>query len=530
MPTLDWLTRDEDLKRTGQVPYRLLEADPALSAGDSSSGNMLIQGDNLEALKSLLPYYAGQVKCIYIDPPYNTRSAFEHYDDNLEHSQWLAMIWPRLELLRELLADDGALWVNLDENEGHYFKVIGDEVFGRANFVRQITWQKKYSVSNNYKGIASLTDLIFVWRKSNAFQNNLLPRSVEAESRYTNPDDDPRGPWKAVDYLNQAAISQRPNLVYEIVNPITGEPVRNRVKAWKYDPATHAQHVSENRLWWGLEGENSVPALKLFLSEVRAGMTPHNWWPHIDVGHTDEAKKESIALIGRERAFATPKPERLLHRIVAISTQPGDLVLDSFLGSGTTAAVAHKMGRRWIGIEMGGHAVTHCAPRLRKVIDGEQGGISQAVGWRGGGGFDFYRLGEPVFDADGRIRAGIGFGSLAAHVWFSETGVALATPAMSTQGSSGEMDCRLRGNDGRSPFLGVREGRGYALLYNGMPGDGRPEGGNVLTSATLARIRESAGDFRGPLTVYGEASRLGEGRLRAEGITFRQTPYDLKAR
>jgi adenine-specific DNA-methyltransferase len=216
-------------------------------------------------------------------------------------------------------------------------------------------------------------------------------------------------------------------------------------------------------------------------------------------------------MFGSDVSFGTPKPERLIQRIFHVATNPGDLVLDSFLGSGTTAAVAHKMGRRWIGIEMGDHAVTHCAPRLRKVIEGEQGGISEAVGWQGGGGFTFYRLGETVFDADGRTQAGIGFGSLAAHVWFSETGVALSEPPTSL-------------------FLGRHEGRGYALLYNGVLGDKRPQGGNVLTNATLALIRDASGGHDGPLTVYGEASRLSEARLRAEGIIFKQTPYDVKAR
>lgn len=510
MPSLTWLTRDEDLKRAGNVPYRLLEEEPELSFGDADNSNLLIQGDNLDALKTLLPYYKGRVKCIYIDPPYNTRSAFEHYDDNLEHAQWLAMIYPRLVLLRELLSDDGSIWINLDEHEGHYLKILGDTIFGRANFVRQITWQKKYSVSNNFKGIASITDLIFVWQKSDKFKNNLLPRSEEAEARYINPDHDPRGPWKSVDYLNQASVKQRPNLVYDIENPVTKSIVKNGPKAWKYDAEAHAKHVAEKRLWWGLKGENTVPALKLFLSEVRAGMTPHNWWPHTEVGHTDEAKKESIALFGREDAFETPKPERLLQRIISLASNPGDLVLDSFVGSGTTAAVALKMDRRFVGIDLGDHAATHCVPRLRKVIEGEQGGISKAVDWQGGGGFRFYRLGEPVFDDQGRIRAGIKFPALAAHVWFSETGLPYAGAADSL-------------------FLGNHSGRGFALLYNGILGDKSVTGGNVLTGALLTSIRTLAG-HDGPLTIYGEASRIGAARLKAEGVTFKQTPYDVKAR
>jgi adenine-specific DNA-methyltransferase len=363
--------------------------------------NMLIKGDNLLALKALEQDYAGKVKCVFIDPPYNTGVAFEHYDDGLEHSLWLSLMRDRIEMIRTLLSDDGSLWLTIDENEGHYLKVLCDEVFGRSNFVRHITWQKKYSVSNNYKGIASICDIVLVYRKSDLFHNNLLPRSAEAADRYSNPDDDARGPWKAVDYLNQATVEQRRNLVYDIKNPFTGELVKNRVKAWKYDPETHRKHVEEGRLWWGLRGENSVPALKLFLSEVRDGMTPHNWWPHTEVGHTDEAKKESIGLFSARNVFGTPKPERLMQRIIALASNPGDLILDSFAGSGTTGAVAHKMGRRWIMVEIGDHADTHIVPRMTKVIDGDdQGGVTEAAGWEGGGGFRYYTLAPSLLERD----------------------------------------------------------------------------------------------------------------------------------
>lgn len=368
---------------------------------DDSFDNRLIFGDNLLALKALEQEFAGKVKCVFIDPPYNTGSAFAHYDDGLEHSIWLGLMRDRLEIIRQLLAEDGSLWITIDDNEAHYLKVLCDEVFGRLNFVRHVTWQKKYSVSNNYKGIASITDHILIYRKSDRFANRLLPRSGEAESRYSNPDNDPRGPWKAVDYLNQASVSQRRNLVYDITNPFTGQVVKNKIKAWKYELETHKIQVRENRLWWGLKGENSVPALKLFLSEVREGMTPHNWWPHTDVGHTDESKKEGIALFGADAVFSTPKPERLLQRILTLSTDPGDLILDSFAGSGTTGAVAHKMGRRWIMVELGEHCHTHIIPRLKKVIDGEdKGGVTDAVGWQGGGGFRYFRLAPSLLDTD----------------------------------------------------------------------------------------------------------------------------------
>jgi adenine-specific DNA-methyltransferase len=513
MPVLTWLTREHDLKLAQNAPYRLLEEVPELSSGESATENMLIQGDNLDALKALLPYYAGQVKCIYIDPPYNTRSAFEHYDDNLEHSQWLEMIYPRLELLRELLAEEGSIWVSIDDNEGHYLKVIMDEIFGRRNYKTTVTWQRKYSVSNNYKGIATICDFVLVYSKSESFENNLLTRTEESIARYANPDNDPRGPWKAVDYLNQATPEKRPNLCYSIINPNTGEVIKNTKKAWKYDPEVHRQHVDDNRIWWGRDGNNSVPALKLFLSEVRNGMTPHNWWPHEEVGHTDEAKKEMIRLYGALDVFDTPKPERLIQRILLIATNPGDLVLDSFLGSGTAAAVAHKMGRRYIGIEMGEHAVTHCAPRMKKVIEGEQGGISQAVNWQGGGGYRFYRLGEAIFDEYGRINQAITFRTLAAHVWFCETRTPLTTTTLPEGG-------------GKTPLLGIHNGVAFYLLFNGILGDKRTDGGNVLTGKLL----EILPSHNGPKVIYGETSRLSSERLRRENITFRQIPYDIKAR
>jgi adenine-specific DNA-methyltransferase len=246
-------------------------------------------------------------------------------------------------------------------------------------------------------------------------------------------------------------------------------------------------------------------------------MTPHNWWPHEEVGHTDEAKKEMIGLYGARDVFDTPKPERLIQRVLSIATTPGDLVLDSFLGSGTTAAVAHKMGRRYIGIEMGEHARTHCLPRLEKVIAGEQGGISQSVGWSGGGGFRFFTLGQPVFLADGGVNPEIRFATLAAWVWYQET----RTPWVPGAGSE------------PTPLLGVHEGVAYYLLYNGILGDRRPQGGNVLTSALLAALDEFAshsGVHAKSRVVFGESCRLSAQRLKANGIEFKQIPYDIRAR
>jgi len=507
MPTLNWLTRDADIHAAARVPYRLLEEAPDLSTGDPDAGNMLIQGDNLEALKALLPFYAGQVKCIYIDPPYNTRSAFEQYDDNLEHSKWLATIWPRLELLRELLSDDGSIWVSIDDNEAHYLKVLMDELFGRKNFIANVIWQKIFSPKNSARHLSVDHDHILLYgRNSDTWIPNPLPRTEKQNKLYKNPDGDPRGPWTSGDLSARNFYGAG---TYPVTSPsgrvISGPP---KGRYWVISKKKMIELDRDGRVYWGPDGDN-VPRLKRYLSEVKTGIVPQTLWFNQDVGNTQEAKKEIVQLA--DEVFTTPKPERLIQRILHIATNPGDLVLDSFLGSGTTAAVAHKMGRRYIGIEMGEHAVSHCVPRLNKVIDGEQGGISKSVGWQGGGGFRFYRLGPPVFDEEGHIRSDISFSVLAAHVYFSETG----RP--------------WRGNTA-SPFLGLHDGHAYALLYNGILGDK----GNVLTRATLAVIREEIArkdaSFAGPLTVYGEQSRLTPATLDREDIVFKQTPYDIKAR
>ena len=462
-------------------------------------------------MKALLPFYAGQVKCIYIDPPYNTRSAFEHYDDNLEHSKWLAMMWPRLELLRDLLAEDGSIWVSIDDNEAHYLKVVMDEVFGRKSFICNIIWQKIFSPKNSARHFSVDHDYILVYgRNAKVWMPNPLPRTDKQNNLYRNPDNDPRGPWTSGDL---SARNYYGAGVYPVMTPsgrvISGPP---KGTYWRISSEKMAELDRDGRVWWGPDRSN-VPRLKRYLSEVKSGIVPQTIWFNQDVGNTQEAKKESVKL-AIDEVFATPKPERLIQRILHIATNPGDLILDSFLGSGTTAAVAHKMGRRYIGIEMGAHAVSHCVPRLEQVIDGEQGGISKSVGWQGGGGFRFYRLGPPVFDETGQIRADIPFPVLAAHVWFSETGRS------------------WRGN-GASPFLGLHDGRAYALLYNGILGDRRADGGNVLTRAALSVIREAIArqnsGFSGPLILYGERSRLMPATLDRECVTFKQVPYHIKA-
>src|SRR5690554_3619858 len=347
-----------------------------------------------------------------------------------------------------------------------------DEIFGRSNFIANVVWQKKYAPANDAIWLSDNHDHILGFAKNKSvWRPNKLERSVKSNTAYKNPDNDPRGPWKAGDYTCAKSASERPNLYYPIINPNTGEEIwPKKTRVWGYGEELCKEHSKEGRLWWGKSGKNRVPAYKRFLSDVKdEGTVPQTIWLWNDVGHTQDGRKEQIAL--NAQPFGTPKPERLIEQIIKLGSNSGDLVLDSFLGSGTTAAVAHKMNRRYIGIEMGEHAVTHCVPRLRKVIEGEPGGISDAVGWQGGGGFRFYRLGPPVFDEEGHIRQDIRFPVLAAHVWFSETD-------------------RPWDGSGDSPLLGIEDGRAHALLYNGILGDKRPGGGNVLTRATLALIRE----------------------------------------
>ena len=543
MPTLDWLGRQDAFTAAARVPYRLLEAVSQHGDARAAAHNLLIQGDNLQALKALLPLHRGQVKCIFIDPPYNTQSAFEHYDDNLEHAQWLSLMLPRLQLLRELLREDGSIWVTIDDHEGHYLKVLMDEVFGRGNFVDSVIWQKADSPRNSARQFSSDHDYMLIYSKAPEWIPTKLARTEEANSIYSNPDDDDRGPWLPGDPYANKPYSKG---LYTIAGPTgrTFQPPPGRF--WRISEERLRELDADGRVWWGPTGD-ARPSIKRYLSEV-GDLVPRTFWSKDAVGSNRTSKNEMRALFPDAASFTTPKPEALLKRVLDIATNPGDLVLDSFLGSGTTAAVAHKMGRRWIGIEMGEHARTHCLPRLLKVVEGEAGGISRAVGWAGGGGFRFAQLGAPVFDAAGHIHPEMRFDTLAAFVWQQETGHA-HTP--------GDPACGARPG---TPLLGIhygldscqrlpdrREGQispeappaaapapraAIYLLFNGILGDKRPAGGNVLTrevlSALLALHAQGAAP-QAPLVVYGEACRVGPVRLAQAGVTFRHIPHDIRA-
>ena len=398
---LMWVGKEKRAKLEPRIliedPEKSYHADKRVSDNDIFD-NMLIHGDNLLALKALEQDYAGRVKCIYIDPPYNTGNAFEHYDDGLEHSIWLSLMRERLELLKNLLSDDGSIWISIDDDESHYLKILCDEIFGRINFVSNIVWEKKYSPQNDTKWLSDSHDHIILYAKNKeTWRPNLLPRSEEMNSRYKNPDNDPRGVWKAADF---SVRTYNKSCDYPIKLPsgrIVNPP---ESRAWATSEEKFKELVRDNRVWFGKDG-NNVPSIKKFLTEVKDGSVSKTIWFRLEVGDNQEAKREIKALFKDISVFDTPKPERLIERILTLGSNPGDLVLDSFLGSGTTAAVAHKMGRRWIGIELGEHCDTHCVPRLKKVIDGEDaGGITKSANWRGGGGFRYYNLAPSLVKFD----------------------------------------------------------------------------------------------------------------------------------
>lgn len=361
--------------------------------------NMLIHGDNLLALKALEQDYAGKVKCIYIDPPYNTGNAFEHYDDGLEHSIWLSLMRDRLEILKRLLSDDGSIWISIDADESHYLKVLCDEIFGRQCFVDEVIWQRAYAPINLKKTLSRSHDTILVYCKNPVgFTLNKLPRSEEANSLYKNPDNDPRGPWQSDNLTVGPAVSEK---LYPIVTPSGRKVYPPAGRCWLFSRERLDEMLADNRIWFGKDG-NNTPRLKRFLSEVKDGMTPMTLWTRDECGDNQEAKREIKALFPDEKnPFDTPKPERLIERVLTLASNPGDLVLDSFLGSGTTVAVAHKMGRRWIGVEMEDTAYNYCLPRLKKVINGEDaGGVTKSTGWLCGGGFKFYELASSLIVKD----------------------------------------------------------------------------------------------------------------------------------
>jgi adenine-specific DNA-methyltransferase len=399
---LTWIGKDDATKVEPRILIEDAEHSYHASKRHSDADlfdNKLIFGDNLLALKALEQEYAGQVKCVFIDPPYNTGSAFEHYDDGIEHSLWLSLIRDRLQLIKTLMRDDASIWISIDDNEAHYLKVLCDEIFGRSCFIANVIWQKRISPDNRLR-LGAAHDHILVYGKTPMLHQsfNQLNVSESRKKDFKNPDNDPRGPWASTDCTAQGghgAASQ----FYKLTTPAGRVIELPSNLCWRFTKERMDEEIAAGRIWFGKDGLG-VPRKKTYLSEIN-GQNAWTWWTNADVGHNQEAKKEINNLFGGDNAFDTPKPERLIERILHLATNKGDLVLDSFAGSGTTGAVAHKMRRRWIMVELGEHCHSHVIPRLQKVIDGNDGnGVTESQNWKGGGGFRYYKLAPSLLAKD----------------------------------------------------------------------------------------------------------------------------------
>jgi adenine-specific DNA-methyltransferase len=405
---LTWIGKGEEPK----LEPRILIENPEYSYGDSKTDNILVNGDNLLALKALEQDFGGRIKCIYIDPPYNTGSAWKHYDDNLQHSRWLSLIKPRLSLLRNLLAQDGIIFISIDDDECHYLKVLCDEVFGRQNFTGTFVWEKKKKPAF-LSNMGSVTEYILSYAKNKANAPSFLFGETTKGKKYPfnnagNGINDllfPRGSvsFNMADQVVKPQGMSEGNIVTELLDELKIKDGKNandfRLRGeWRYSQAK-LEEIVKNR------EEIVISKIPFRPNHVKDGGEPKKIKNLLSISHFkmatyEDANKESEALFGKD-AFSYPKPEQLIYTLIKSVTKPNEIVLDSFLGSGTTAAVAHKMGRRWIGIELGDHAKTHCLPRLKKVVEGsDQGGISKLVDWKGGGGFKFYTLAPSLLNQD----------------------------------------------------------------------------------------------------------------------------------
>ncbi len=540
MPTLDFKGKQHIYAHHLTVPYRPLVPDPARSVGPGAAdGNLIIHGDNLEALKALLPRYAGRVKCIYIDPPYNTGNEGWVYNDRVNsplmkawlkengpvdgedlerHDKWLCMTWPRLHLLRELLADDGAIFVSVDDNEQHHLRMLMDEIFGDRNFVTTVIWEKVYSPKSSAKYFSENHDFIFVYAKDKKlFKRGLLPRTEEADARYSNPDNDPRGPWKSSDL---SARNPYRRGTYAITCPggrvIEGPPpgrfwVRSEENFWKMD--------EDNRIWWGKD-RNQVPAIKRFLSEVKQGLVPETIWTYKEVGHTQDAKKTLLQIFPTDFPdFTTVKPVDLLTRIIRLSTERDSIVLDSFAGSGTTAhavlALNQQDGgnRRFILVECEDYADTITAERVRRVIGGVPQAKDDALRAGLGGSFAYCTLGAPL-DAEAMLsgEALPDWPTLAAWLLHTAAGVSAGPADLEPQNEDG----LFHGNGATDYYLLYRPEREWLLSHDAMFDEGRAK--------RIAAVNQREGKNA---VVFGPGKYIGQRDLTAMGITFCQLPYEL---
>lgn len=504
MPTLDWLGKDKAIKASKEVRFRLLTEVPEYSYGDKNTGNMIVHGDNLEALKALLPYYKGRVKCIYIDPPYNTGSAFEQYDDNLEHSIWLSMMYPRLELLHDFLREDGSIWISIDDDEQAYLKSIVDEIFGRNNFVGSIIWEKADSPRMDAKLLSSRHDYILVYAKhlEQITFHRIAIEDKESLAHYNKVDNNGKKyylkPLRAMGKNDSRAL--RPNLYFgmnapdgSIVYPVRADGIDG---SWRWSQ----KKISDNldKLEW-VKGRKGWSLYYKIFADEHMERPPETIWFNKDVGSNRTSKIEvNSFIVNNGRPFSTPKPERLIKRIIEISTDSDcDIVMDTFLGSGTTAAVAQKMNRHFIGVELEDTAFTHVVPRLQKVVDGEQGGISKAEKWEGGGGYKFYRLGDPLYDDNGLLNKNVNVKELGAFIFYKETQTSIP-------------------ENSAPPFLGTVDGISYYLLYSS-------DKDTCLNLASYKALKA----INGKKVIYADICRMSAKKLKEEQIEFKQIPYDL---
>ena len=537
MPTLNWIGKDAVVNHHLEVPFHLLKDVPELSCGNPGTGNLIVEGDNLVALKALLPYYAGKVKCICIDPPYNTGNEGWAYNDNVNspaikkwlgelvgkegetldrHDRWLSMMYPRLALLREFLSEDGVLVAIIGTDELAHLGILLDEIFGSNNRMAIAAWETSYTANQTAMHISETTDFVLIYANNfGAAKIGKVDRNDKQIASFKNPDGDLRGPWKAE---NLSAGKFYGAGQFEICGP-TGllfRPPPGRY--WRCNEEQYKQWLGEGRITFG-KAKTGRPMLKKYRDELTQGLTPTTWWKHEDFGTAKEGSLELKGIFGGDAVFSTPKPVRLIERILQIATNPGDLVLDSFAGSGTTGHAVLKMNaaakeaaaRRFILLEMEPKiAAAITRERVKRVVEGYPNAKGAAVAGLGGG-LRYVTLGDALFDEHGRINESkVRFADLARHVYFSETGEPLPKERISA----------------KTPLLGVHHGRAVYLLYNGILKDKSVDGGNVLTTTTL----EDLPAHDGPKVVYAAGCRFSKARLEREGITFKQTPYAIRTR
>jgi site-specific DNA-methyltransferase (adenine-specific)/adenine-specific DNA-methyltransferase len=529
MPTLNWIGKDAVVNHHQQVPFRLLKDVSDLACGQPGNGNLIVQGDNLVALKALLPYYAGQVKCIYIDPPYNTGNVGWVYNDNVNspvirewlgktvgkegetldrHDRWLCMMYPRLTLLRQFLREDGAIFISIDDYEYESLKLVMNEIFGPANHVATFIWKRRTTPdSRNLNGVSGDHEYVICYQRAAGFRFRGQSKDL---GKYKNPDNDPRGPWMSDNLTGLANAAERPNLHYDIVHPDTGERFHpHSSRGWIYGPDRMEQLIRDKRILWSRK-PGGRPRLKRYLSDMQSETTGFS--TVLNAPGNVEATKELSELMG-PKTFAFPKPSRLIALLLDQAAGPDDLILDSFAGSGTTGHAVLSLNkqdggnRRFILVEMeAGVARDVTTQRVRRVAEGYSNTKGDLVPGLGGA-FRFCELGEPLVNDEGKIRDTVSFADLARHVYFSEMGEPLP-----------------RGRVRTSPFLGACRGVGIYLLYNGILSDKSANGGNVLTRAVLAQLPP----FDGQKVIYCAGCLLGRDRLQAERIIVRQTPYEIR--